>query len=135
VAEARYADACVRHSDRATAPCAVEARGTRRPDHKAEVVAYLRAGEPTFLWMTTAGPDYVSPGLTFGGDGIHTDVVYGWPSTLEGYVERYDVELPAAFEEPMRRNGWRIPQWVPPLIREAPSSSESSPPSCVAAPT
>jgi hypothetical protein len=100
------------------APSIVEARGKRPPHHKAEVVAYLRAGEPTFMWMTTAGPDYFSPDLTFGGDSIHTDGVYGWPSTLEAYVERYDVELPAAFEEHMRRNEWRIPSWPPPLIRE-----------------
>jgi len=35
-----------------------------------------------------------------------------WPRTLAYYVEQYDVELPAEFEEHMKRNQWRVPSEI-----------------------
>lgn len=90
----------------ADAPSVVQARGRRAPAHKAEVVAYLRGGELVIGWMG-GDEDFFSPGTFFGPEHISGDGVYAWPIALAAYVEFYDVELPAAFEEHMRQRAWR----------------------------
>jgi hypothetical protein len=93
-------------NEEADAPSVVQARGRRALAHKAEVVAYLRGGELVIAWMG-GDEDYFSPGTFFGPEHISGDGVYAWPIALAAYVEFYDVELPAEFEEHMRQRAWR----------------------------
>lgn len=85
--------------------------GKRRPDRKAEVVAYLRAGA-TFVISPGIEADFLDPSTKAGSGSIVTDGVWAWPKTLAYYVERYDVGLPADFEAYMARNEWKVPDGI-----------------------
>ena len=93
------------------APSLVDARGKRSAAHRAEVVAYLRGGTS---YTVSPGPvrDLFDPTRFAGTAGIRTDGVFAWPDFLAYYVERYDVELPAAFEAHMRACAWHSPATV-----------------------
>ncbi len=93
------------------APSLVEARGKRPPTNKADVVAYLRAGTS---YTVSPGPveDRFDPARQAGTAGILTDGIYAWPHFLAYYVEHYDVELPADFEQHMHDRTWRVPASV-----------------------
>jgi hypothetical protein len=94
-------------NDEADAPSIAEARGKRAPDHKAEVVAYLRGADVLLTWMSADGAeDYFAPGEELGPEHVLTDGVFAWPSTLALYVDQYDVALPTAFEEHMAAHHW-----------------------------
>lgn len=95
----------------ADAPSIVDARGTRSPAHKAEVVAYLRAGTVHTFTMRISD-DVFDPRATAGRASLVTDGVYAWPQLLAYYVDKYDVSLPADFEEHMRQRAWAIPDKV-----------------------
>ena len=93
------------------APSLLDARGKRSAAHRAEVVAYLRCGT---RYLVSPGPvrDVFDPTRFAGTASVLTDGVFAWPDALAHYVERYDVELPAAFEEHMRACAWRPPATV-----------------------
>ncbi len=95
------------------APSLVDERGKRGPDHKADVLAYLRAGESVSLSPGPA-PDFFDPSKSAGhkSHSLYTDGVHVWPAFLAYYLEHYDVALPADFEEFMRRRQWRIPATI-----------------------
>lgn len=86
-------------------------RGKRRAGDQAEVVAYLRAG---VVLVTSPGlvKDAFDGKTLAGKRSMRTDGVYAWPDALAYYVERYQVELPAAFEAHMARSQWRVPEQV-----------------------
>jgi hypothetical protein len=94
--------------DDPNAPSLHDVRGKRGPEHKQEVVAYLRAGI-AFIISPGMEEDIFDPTRFAGSGTIATDGVYAWPRTLAHYVEKYDVELPADFEAHMQRNGWKVP--------------------------
>ncbi|KAB2909167.1 MAG: hypothetical protein F9K40_03960 [Kofleriaceae bacterium] len=91
------------------APSIEEARGKRPPAHKAEVLAYLR-GAKTITFSPGLNEDYFDRTQWVKGETMRTDGVYTWPDHLADYVERYDVALPAAFEQHMEARGWRLPE-------------------------
>jgi hypothetical protein len=92
-------------------PSLVDARGKRGSEHKEQVVSYLRSGTS---YIVSPGPvaDFFNTSQYAGTAGIRTDGVYAWPDFLAHYVERYDVELPADFEQHMRANNWTTPRQV-----------------------
>lgn len=89
-------------------PSLVAARGKRIAENKEQVVAYLRAGTS---YLVSPGPvaDHFDQARYAGTAGIRTDGVYAWPDFLAHYVEHYDVELPAEFEQHMRAHHWSAP--------------------------
>jgi hypothetical protein len=89
-------------------PSLVEARGKRAVENREQVVSYLRAGTS---YLVSPGPvaDYFDESRFAGTAGILTDGVFAWPHFLAYYVEQYDVELPAEFEQHMRERGWSAP--------------------------
>jgi hypothetical protein len=93
------------------APSLAALRGKRSDDHLAEVVAYLRAGK---LLVMSPGlvHDPLEPGRLAGKRSMRTDGVFAWPDSLAYFVERYRVELPAAFEHHMARSGWTMPEAI-----------------------
>lgn len=92
----------------ADAPSIFDARGKRPPAHKAEVVAYLRAGTVHTFTMKVM-QDVFDPQLLAGRPSMVTDGAYAWPQLLVYYVDKYDVSLPPDFEEHMRQRGWVSP--------------------------
>jgi len=89
-------------------PALAAVRGKRPAAHQAEVVAYLRAAP---LLVTSPGlvKDAFDGKTLAGKRSMRTDGVYAWPDSLAYYVERHQVELPAAFEAHMAQNHWRVP--------------------------
>ena len=83
------------------APSLIEARGRRAAGNKAAVLAYLRSGT-SYTISPGPVPDHFEPSQYASTAGILTDGVYAWPNFLAHYVEHYDVELPAEFEQYMR---------------------------------
>ncbi len=83
-------------------------RGKRAAANQTEVVAYLRAG---VVLVTSPGlvKDAFDGKTLAGKRSMRTDGVYAWPDSLAYYVERHQVELPAAFEAHMAQNQWRVP--------------------------
>ena len=94
--------------DDAEAPSLATSRGKRAPDHKQQVVDYLTTAI-TYIVSPGREVDALDPTKRAGSSSIATDGVYVWPRALAYYVETYDVELPAAFEAHMARNGWKPP--------------------------
>jgi hypothetical protein len=93
------------------APSLAAAQGKRTAANKERVVTYLRAGTS---YTVSPGPvaDLFDPTQHAGTAGILTDGVYAWPHFLAYYVDRYDVELPAEFEQHMRERSWSPPTKV-----------------------
>lgn len=97
------------YEDIPDAPSLVEARGKRPPSRKDEVLAYLRRA-PAVLVSPGVNKDFFDPSQLVRGDTMRTDGVYTWPDYLADYLERYDVALPAVFEQHMEARGWRLPE-------------------------
>ena len=100
-------------------PSLAKLRGTRGPDRKAEVVAYLRAGVP-YIVSPGYDDDYFDPSRTAAVGTLVTDGEYAWPSSLAYYVEMYDVALAPEFEAHMQRNQWKVPDKINILSLELP---------------
>lgn len=105
--------------DHPQAPSLAALRGRRGLQHKEQVLAYLRGGV-TLVYSPGRDDDVLDPAQSAGSASIATDGVYAWPRTLAYYVEAYDVELPAAFEEHMMRHGWSAPTNVDKAAVELP---------------
>ncbi len=75
------------------------------------MVRYLRGGWELGSRMSDVG-DIFDIGTLAGHGGLLTDGVFAWPQLLTCYVDRYDLELPADFEERMRSRRWRPPLTV-----------------------
>lgn len=90
-------------------PSLVAARGKgRSPAARGDVAAYLRGGWEIGGRMGRAADVFETQTLA-GHAGLVTDGAYAWPQFLGYYVERYDLALPADFEERMRKRWWRPP--------------------------
>jgi hypothetical protein len=101
------------------APSLVQLRGKRKPDHKVEVVAYLRSA--TALVVSPGiDRDIFDPAKFAGSRTVMTDGVYAWPKLLEYYVDSYDVLLPQEFEAHMQRQGWKVRGAIDKLALELP---------------
>jgi hypothetical protein len=94
--------------DQPGAPSLPIVRGKRGPDHKADVVAYLRKAE-TITMSPGQERDFFDDSRYVGSPSMRTDGVYVWPDFLAGYVERYDVALPRDFERHMAGRTWKLP--------------------------
>lgn len=90
------------------APSLADARGKRPPANQAQVVAYLKAGK-VLVMSPGLVKDAFDRGTLAGTRSMRTDGVYAWPDSLAFYVERYQVELPAEFEEHMAKREWKMP--------------------------
>jgi hypothetical protein len=97
------------YEDHPLAPSIAWVRGARRADHKAEVLAYLRAGHTT-AFSPGIQPDVFDPSKLAETRSVMTDGTYEWPELLAYYVEHYDIALPEDFEEHMRNNRWQVPR-------------------------
>lgn len=86
-----------------------DVRRTRRAEHKAQVVAYLRNAQTTAYTMGIE-PDVFDSTKLAGQLSGKTDGTYRWPELLAYYVEHYDIALPDDFEEHMRKSGWKVPR-------------------------
>jgi hypothetical protein len=93
------------------APSLVALRGQRPPAHKAEVVAYLRAGVALSLSPGRVD-DHFEPGRRAGTAGLRTDGHFAWPDYLAYYVDRHDVALPAELEAHMAAHAWSVPAGI-----------------------
>lgn len=87
-----------------------DAQRSSADPRKDGVLHYLRNGS----WLA-ASPSPVGDALDPSSDvviplGILTDGVWEWPSDLAHYVERYNVELPAAFVAHMQERRWQPPE-------------------------
>lgn len=107
------------YDDHPNAPSLAQLRGRRKPDQKAEVVAYLLKA-PVLIMSPGRDEDVLDPSKRAGSRSILTDGVYAWPKTLAYYVDTYDVELPEDFESHMRRRAWKVPDSVDKLALELP---------------
>jgi hypothetical protein len=85
-----------------------QARGEHPSVNQDRTVAYLRAGKVLIM----------SPGLVrdpfdrsaaAGSRSMLTDGAYAWPDSLAYFVQRYNVALPAEFEQHMAANDWKVP--------------------------
>ncbi len=110
------------YDDHPDAPSLADFRGKRKPEHKAEVVAYLRAA-PTLIMSPGYDEDLFDPKTLAGSRSVVTDGVYAWPRLLAYYVEKYDVRLPDKFELHMQRRGWKAPDIIDKLAYELPRYS------------
>ena len=63
-----------------------------------EIAAYLRNGRVT-LCATSAAVDVLTGQMIDGQRCLMTDGEYSWNNTLAYYVEKYNLRLPAEFEE------------------------------------
>lgn len=99
----------LRRIDGEAPPSLVAARGAGRDEaNRASVARYLRGGWELEGTMSQIG-DVFETGTLAGHPGLLTDGVYAWPHFLGYYVDRYDVALPADFEERMRKRRWSPP--------------------------
>lgn len=91
-------------------PSLLDARGKRGPRDKDAVVAYLRAA-PAMVWTSGIHHDVFDPSK---GTFLHiqTDGRFAWHKALEYYVDKYDVVLPADFEEHIRQNHFKVPESI-----------------------
>ena len=89
-------------------PSLADVRGQRPLDHKAEVVAYLRAGKPMVVSPGEEATDVFDPTKRTTTRGILTDGTYAWSKELAYYVEHYDIALGSLFENHMARRGYRM---------------------------
>ena len=94
-----------------TAPRLRASRGKRSRGHKAEVLAYLRAGT-TYIASPGIDRDFFDERRRSDTRSLMTDGVYVWPELLSYYVDEHDVELPDEFEEHMAASGWKAPDTV-----------------------
>ena len=90
------------------APSLVDAKGKRTPDHKTDVLSYLRKAK-SINFSPGVNTDLFDPTQIVAGDTMRTDGTYVWPAFLADYVERYDVELPEPFERHMAARAWKLP--------------------------
>jgi len=90
------------------APRLADVRGKRRLGNKAAVVRYLRGGRP-FIYSPGLDTDVFDPTKTSDTPSVFTDGAYAWRELIAYYVDRYDIELPLAFEIHMEGNGWKNP--------------------------
>jgi hypothetical protein len=96
------------YDDEPSAPSLLDGKGKRDARNKAAVVAYLRRAKSISL-SPGREEDFFDPSQTIGSHTMRTDGVYVWPDFLAGYVDRYDVLLPADFEEHMAQRSWILP--------------------------
>ena len=94
--------------DSRVAPSLAEARGKRPAANKDRVVRYLRSGN-WFSYAPGIVKDCFAPSIVIGTPGVQTDGVHLWPEVLPYYIERYDIELPAFFEDFMEARDWQVP--------------------------
>ena len=95
------------------APSLLDACNKRGPANKDKVVAYLRSGA-LFIISPGYAEDYFD-GSHAGKLSFLTDGTYAWPGSLAHYVDRYDVALPAEFEQFMEANAWTVPSGIDPI--------------------
>lgn len=75
-----------------------------------DVVAYLRAGHPV-LDVSESCRDVVDGESRIrGGSSVLSDGEWVWRWDLGHYVEKYTVDLPAAFLARLSENGYRVPE-------------------------
>lgn len=110
------------YDDDPNAPCLVTSRGKRVRGNKDQVVAYLRSAT-TLIFSPGSDDDIFEPQKRAGSASVMTDGVYVWPKTLAYYVENYDAELPAEFEDHMERRGWKPLEGIDKLAMELPRPS------------
>lgn len=99
---------CFRDLGYERGPSVADLRGKRKPEHQARVVDYLRAGKVLVMSPGLVN-DVFDKTVVAGKRSIRTDGEYAWPDSLAFFVERYQVELPADFEEHMAARGWVMP--------------------------
>lgn len=96
------------YGDDPGAPSIHDPREVELGDDKPHVLAYLEAGT---LYAVSPGPmvDYFQQPKRhyIGSLTLHTDGVWVWPADLPYYLRHYDVAIPAAFVDHMRRHSWR----------------------------
>ncbi len=93
-------------------PSLASLRDRRVSANRSAVAAYLRAGKAIVVTPGGLAQDVFAPSLKAGPMHILTDGRFAWHAALAHYVERYDVELPAEFEEHMQRAGFAVPAVV-----------------------
>src|SRR5262245_55161223 len=84
------------------------ARGKRTRGNKEHVIRYLQSGKPIVISPGVVR-DIFDRSTIAGTATLLTDGTHVWPDSLAHYVERYNVDLPASFEEFMEANRWIVP--------------------------
>ena len=78
-----------------------------RPDERAQIVAYLRAGKAAVEWRGYALCRLCVQRTPLGSRDL-SDGEWVWPERLEHYVEEHGLFLPDEFIDSMRRHKWRV---------------------------
>lgn len=78
-----------------------------RPDERAQIVSYLRAGKAATQWRGCAQCRLCVPSMALGSCDL-TDGEWVWPQRLEHYVEDHGLFLPDEFVDSMRRHKWMV---------------------------
>jgi hypothetical protein len=99
------------YAHHSNAPKLSEYRNKLSPEHKTEIVQYLRAGK-MFILSPGIDDDVLDSSRRADTGSVLTDGTYAWEQQLAYYVERYDVELSPEFNAHMEANRWQIPESV-----------------------
>ena len=90
-------------------PSLADARRSTALPNKEAVLEYLKNGA-TYILTPGLARDVLDPAAK---DAVFMHIVtdgrYAWHLALAHYVQRYDLELPADFQEHIARNGFTIP--------------------------
>jgi hypothetical protein len=79
-------------------------------EQKANILNYLRGGEPMIMIAGIARDPFDAKHPIIGSPHVLTDGTWAWSADVAYYVDKYNLQIPREFVETMRTNGWHVPK-------------------------